>query len=81
MTWTLCGMTRNSSEYRCNCHDLDFGVVDATSGLRGNRRQVTPICMDASWMDLASATWGGELHLPRCTMSIISETDNGVHLQ
>ena len=26
-------------------------------------------------MDLASATWGGELHPPHCTVSIISETD------
>ena len=30
---------------------------------------------DASQTDLALATWGGELHLPHCIVSVISETD------
>ena len=40
------------------CHDLDFRVLDATSGSQGDGRRVTPICMGASQADLASATWG-----------------------
>ena len=63
------------------CHNLDFGVLDATSRSQGDGRQVMPICADTSQTDLASATQGGELHLPCCTMSIISETDNGACLQ
>ena len=31
-----------------------------------------------TWIQLHG---GGELRLPRCTMSVISETDNGAHLR
>ena len=47
MMWTL-----------VKCHNLDFRVLDATSGSWGDGRWVTPIHTGASWMDLASATWG-----------------------
>ena len=47
MMWTL-----------AKCHNLDFRVLDTTSGSWGNWRQVMPICAGTSQMDLASATWG-----------------------
>ena len=56
-------------------------MLDTTSGSWGDGRQVTPICVGASQMDLASATRGGELCLPRYTVSVISEMDNGACLQ
>ena len=50
--WLLYKLTKGK------CHDLDFRVLDATSGSWGNERQVMPICVGTSQMDLASATWG-----------------------